>query len=100
VTYDEMLLQLANAKPAKFAAPTLVAKVLPSGAGLSTRDAALIKGMAPAIKDYVAEEIAKAVAPLKAQIAELKTLTASRPPAGERRGHGDARGPNSFQWRQ
>jgi len=105
MTYDEMMLQLRNARPASFAAPTPVAKALSSGAALSSHDTALIKGMAPAIKDYVAEEIARAVAPLKAEIAALKTLTASRPPAGERRGHGDARGPHSFEyptnyWRQ
>jgi hypothetical protein len=106
VTYDEMMQQLAAAQPARFSAPTFTAKALPSGAGLSAHDAALIKGMAPAIQEYVAEEIAKAVAPLRAEIAALKTLTASRPPAGERRGHGDARGPHSFEystnnyWRQ
>jgi hypothetical protein len=106
MTYDEMMLQLAHAHPARFAAPTPVTKALPSGAGLSTREMALIEGMAPAIHEYIQSEIAKAVAPLKARISELETLTASRPPAGERRGHGDARGPHSFEyptdncWRQ
>jgi hypothetical protein len=50
----------------------------------------------------IRHEIEAAIAPLKAQIAELKTLAeTSRPPVSrERRGHGDARGPNSFEWRQ
>jgi hypothetical protein len=81
-------------------------KALPSGAALSTHDKALITGMASGIKEHVAEEIARATAPLKARIKELETLTASRPPAGERWGHSDASGPTSFEyprnsyWRQ
>jgi hypothetical protein len=104
MTYDEMLEQLRSARPANFAAPTLAAKALPSGAGLSTREVALIDGLARAIHEEIQSEIAKAVAPLHAEITRLKTLTASRPPAGERWGHGDARGPTSYPsdnyWRQ
>jgi hypothetical protein len=106
MTYDEMMQQLANAKPASFAAPTLAAKSLPSRAALSAHDRALIDGLAPAIHEYVQAEIEAAVAPLKAEITRLKALSASRPPAGERWGHGDARGPHSFEdptnsyWRQ
>jgi hypothetical protein len=99
MTYDEMMQQLANAQPARFAAPTPVVKALPSGVGLSTRDAALIKGLAAGLHEHIQSEIAKAVAPLKAQIAELKTLTASRPPAGERRDLRDAGDPD-YYWRQ
>jgi hypothetical protein len=105
MTYDEMMQQLRNAKSVTAkSAPVL--KALPSSAALSTRDRALINGLAPAIHEYIQTEIAKAVAPLRAEITRLKTLTASRPPAGERRGHGDARGPHFYEdptnnyWRQ
>jgi hypothetical protein len=103
MTYDEMMRQLANAKPARFAASAPVVKALPSSAALSTRDVALIKGLAPAIHEYIQAEIARAVAPLHARIRELETLTdfLLRPPeSGERRGHSDASGPHSFEWRQ
>jgi hypothetical protein len=106
MTYEEMMQQLANAKPARFASPTRAKDLLGIigtgenahvGVVLSAHDRALINGLAPAIHEYIQSEIAKAVAPLKAQLAELKTLTASRPPAGEHWGHGDARGPNFFE---
>jgi hypothetical protein len=106
MTYEEMMRDLANAHPARFSAPTLTAKALPSSARLSTHDKVLIEGLAPAIHEYVQAEIAKAVAPLHAEISRLKALTASRPPTGERWDHGDARGPHSFEypsnsyWRQ
>jgi hypothetical protein len=97
MTYDEMMQQLANAKPASFDTPAPITKALPSSAALSTRDKALISGLAPAIHEYVQTEIAKAVAPLKAEIAQLRTLTdfLLRPPeSAERRGHSDAGGPH------
>jgi hypothetical protein len=103
MTYAEMEEALRNARPASFATSAPVVKALPSSAALSTRDVALIKGLAPAIHEYIQSEIAKAVAPLHAQIRELKTLTdyLLRPPeSAERRGRSDAGGPRSFEWRQ
>jgi len=49
-----------------------VAKALPSGAGLSAHDRALIKGIASAVHEDVRREIEKAVAPLLARIEELE----------------------------
>jgi hypothetical protein len=96
------MLQLRHAK----SVTATSAPALPSSAVLSTRDAALIKGLARTFHDEI-EVLRAEIAGLKAQIRELKTLTASsRPPeSGERRGHGDARGPHSFEypgnnWRQ
>jgi hypothetical protein len=77
-------------------------KSLPS-AGLSIRDTALIKGLAPAIHEYVKQEIERAIAPLKTELAVLKALAESRPPAAEReRGHENdaSRGPTLSDWRQ
>jgi hypothetical protein len=85
MTYDELLLELKNARLVSArSAPVL--KSLPSSAGLSTRNATLVsgivKGIAPEIDAHVRREVEKAVAPLKAEIAQLKTLTDSllRPP--------------------
>jgi len=78
-----------------------ITKALPSAAALSTHDAALIKGIAPVIHEHVRREIEKAVAPLKAEIAQLKTLHRGLEASysGERRGHSDGGGPD-YYWRQ
>jgi hypothetical protein len=98
MTYEEMLRALRDARPASFTAPTTKALSNPP---LTARDLALIRGFAVSIHEYVKTEIASVVEPhlkrieaLEARIAKLETLTASRPPADERRGHGDAHGPD------
>jgi hypothetical protein len=95
MNYKEMQEQLANARPASFA-PT-------SAGGLSPHDVSIIKGLAPAIHAYVKEEIERALVPLRTELAVLKALAESRPPAAEReRGHENdaSRGPTLSDWRQ
>jgi hypothetical protein len=102
MTFDEMMRDLAAARPAT-PSPKHAAKSLPSGAALSEHDKTLIKGLAPTVRELIDAEVAAAVAPLHARIRELETLVdyLLRPPCvQERRGHGDARGPHSFEWRQ
>jgi hypothetical protein len=98
MNYKELEAALANARPASFAPPA-PAQAAPA---LSARDVALIKGLAPAIHEYVKQEIAAALAPLKADIEKVKSLVAtSRPPVAASDGdHADARGPHISQWRQ
>jgi hypothetical protein len=93
MNYKEMEEALANARPAKFASPA-------KDVALSARDKALIKNLAPTVRELIESEVARATAPLHKEITRLKTLTdfLLRPPCvRERRGHGDARGPNSFE---
>jgi hypothetical protein len=114
MNYKELKEALASARPASFAADSrpesFAASSRPaSSAGLSRRDAALIKGIAPAVHEYVQREIAGATSPhlkrideLERRVANLESLVASyRASLHERRGHGDARGPTSSSaWRQ
>jgi hypothetical protein len=71
MNYKEMEVALANARPASFDAPASAPNVKPRGIDATTLGA-ITRGYASVIKDYVEQEIAKAIAPLKAQLAELQ----------------------------